>query len=150
MLRREAAELMRRPDTVDDIMTRNVLTIDEGSTIRQADELMKDRRLRKIVVTRGGKPAYILEDWKIWGKNKDQKIAEIAQELEPAYTVRSGTLLDEVRPQLEEKPAIVVMDKEGKAIVGVLSATDIADLAERRIQQRPWEQTYRGSAQRRT
>ena len=132
--------MMRGSTIVDDIMTKEIVEIDEESFIHEAKELMTNHDLRKVIVTRNGKPAYVLEEWKTWGKDGNQKIKTIAGKLEPVFMIQSGTSLENVRQQLEEKPAIVVMDKERGKMVGVLTATDLMKLIEQQVQRRPWEQ----------
>lgn len=117
--------MVREPELVDNFMTRRVGKIDENSSIRQAQKLMQSLETRILVITRDGKPVYILEDWKTWGVKMNKKIKDIKDELEPAYTVPSGTLLPSVMQQLRARTAIIINDKVDEKIIGILSASDL-------------------------
>lgn len=129
------------PDVIDDIMTSKVAKIGEDKTLREAEEMMQDRHVRKLVVTRKDRPISILIESSIWGKDREKTIKESfkEEELKKAITIPSGTIIDdEVRQKLAENPALVVMDRLNKDIEGIVTATDLKYLLERRFQKAQW------------
>ena len=131
-----------KPDVIDDIMTIKVAKIEEDKTLKEAEDMIQAWQVRKLVVTRQEKPIFILVESNIWGKDRIKSIKESfkEEELKKVVTVPTGTIIDdEVRQKLAENPAIVIMDRQNKDIEGVVTATDLRHLVDRRLQKAQWQ-----------
>jgi predicted transcriptional regulator len=117
--------MVRLAEYVDNFMTTPVPQIDEGSTVKQALDMMRTLNTGILVVTQNGQPAYIVEDWKIEGETMTTKLKAIDQTLrEPVHKVRRGTLLASVTEQLGERTAVIIIDDQNK-MIGILTASDL-------------------------
>ncbi len=108
----------------EDIMTENVISVDIDSSVSEARKKMKDNDLKKIVVTKQGKPEYIMLEWKVFKEDGNKKINKIIESLNIVNTILMDEDIDNIRRDLQREPALVVMDYN-KQMVGVVTATDL-------------------------
>lgn len=108
----------------EDIMTEKVISVDVDSSVSEARKKMSDNDLKKIVVTRQGKPEYIMLEWKVFKEAGNKKINEIIESLNRVNTILLDEDIDNIRRDLQREPALVVMGYN-KQMVGVVTATDL-------------------------
>jgi len=108
----------------EDIMTEKVISVDIDSLVSEARKKMSDNDLKKIVVTKQGKPEYILLEWKVFKEDGNKKINEIIESLNIVNMILLDEDIDDIRRDLQREPALVVMDYN-KQMVGVVTATDL-------------------------
>lgn len=116
---------------VSDVMTRDPVTVDAGSTIIEAAQLMRRHDTGAVVVTTAGKVTGILTD-------RDITIRVVAEGLDPSTTVEqagSSQDLASVTPDTSLDQAVALMRAkairrlpviEGDRAVGMLSLGDLA------------------------
>lgn len=116
--------MVRPPEFVENFMTTPVYEIDEQRKVEEALKKMQSEGTEFLVATKNGVPVGILEEWKIWGVDKNKNVKNIEDKLLPVFTVRSRTLLKSVMQQLREENAVVLDDKN--RIIGVLFGSELA------------------------
>jgi CBS domain-containing protein len=116
---------------VNDVMTMEVITIDENATVKEAAEIMDKNEIGCVVAVRKGKAIGIVTERDLLkrviveAKNANKtKVAAVMST--PLEVVVSGTELEEaIRLMFEKKiKKLPVVDKG--SIVGLISLTDIA------------------------
>jgi len=114
--------------SVEDIMTRKVVTIDGDKTVGEAAKLMRRKKIGALVVTEKDKPVGIITEKDICerivaeSKPNTTKVKEVMSK--PLITIKPKSLLTDA-VELMTKHGIrrlVVMDK-GK-LVGIVAARD--------------------------
>jgi len=117
------------PVTVEDFMTKKVVTIETSKTIAEAAKLLADENVGSLVVTSGGKPVGIVTD-------RDIVVRAVAAGLpvnERVERIMSSPLIT-VEPRTPIMEAIQLMEKhsirrlpvvEGERIVGIFTSTDV-------------------------
>jgi CBS domain-containing protein len=106
---------------VDDVMTAEVITIDENATVKEAADLMDKNEISCVIAIRRDLLKRVIVEAK--NANKTKVAAVMSSPLE---VVMSGTELEEaVRLMFEKKiKKLPVIDKD--SIIGLVSLTDIA------------------------
>ena len=94
---------------------------------------MHDSGIKKVIVTHEGEVKVVLEEWRVIPAIRQNRISEV--QLSPVATTNSGTDIEEIRNQLRDCPAVVVLKPSDKSIIGVATAMDLLKV------QRPWSQT---------
>ncbi|MCW4047638.1 MAG: CBS domain-containing protein [Candidatus Bathyarchaeota archaeon] len=116
---------------VEDVMTREIITIDENATVKEAAEIMNQNDISCLIASRNGRAIGIITERDLLkrviveAKNaKKTKVAEIMST--PLEVITPDTSLEEaVRVMFEKKiKKLPVIEK--KQIIGLVSLTDIA------------------------
>jgi len=115
-----------------DVMTKNVLTVDEESSVEEACKVMGEKRVGSLIVTKEGKPVGIFTERdllsKIILKDVDLKKAKVKDYMsKPLVTVKPETSLREaarIMAQLRVRRLPVLSD-EGK-LVGIFTSSDLS------------------------
>ena len=117
-------DLIKSNARVRDIMSRAVVTLDKDATLADADRVMKESRVDKIVITDDGIPTGVLQDWQTILPPKTNKISSI--QVSQVATTHSGAAVQDIRNQLGAVPAVVVYKSPSdKSIAGVVTAADL-------------------------
>jgi len=116
---------------VEDVMTMDVITMDEKSLVKEAAETMSQNEISCVIAARKGKAIGILTESDLLkrviveGKNaKKTKIGEIMSS--PLEVVAPGTSLEEALQLMFEKKIKKLPVVEKNRLLGVVSLTDIA------------------------
>jgi len=116
---------------VRDIMTKEIVTIDEGETALEAARIMSDRGISSLIVVKDGVPMGIITE-------RDFVKKVCAKQLE-ASVIKVGTLMSKIRTVADPDTPIQVavqrmankgirrlpIIQEGK-VVGIITVTDLA------------------------
>jgi len=116
---------------VEDVMVKEVITIDENSTIKEAAEVMNKFEIGCLIAVRKGKAMGILTERdvlkRVVADAKDTTKTNVKKVMtSPLVVVEPGTDLEEAVKlmfQMKIKKLPVV---NGKRLVGLISLTDIA------------------------
>ena len=116
---------------VEDVMTMDVITMDEKSSVKEAAETMSQNEISCVIAIRKGKAIGILTESDLLkrviveGKNaKKTKIGEIMSS--PLEVVVPGTSLEEALQLMFKKKIKKLPVVEKNHLLGVISLTDIA------------------------
>jgi CBS domain-containing protein len=116
---------------VEDVMTMDVITMDEKSLVKEAAETMSQNEISCVVAARKGKAIGILTESDLLkrviveGKNaKKTKIGEIMSS--PLEVVAPGTSLEEALQLMFQKKIKKLPVVEKNHLLGLVSLTDIA------------------------
>jgi CBS domain-containing protein len=118
-------------DVVRDIMTKEIITIDEGETVLEAARIMSERGISSLIVVKEGVPKGIITE-------RDFVKKVCAKQLE-ASAIKIGTLMSRIRTVADPDTPIQVavqrmanrgirrlpIIQEGK-VVGIVTVTDLA------------------------
>ncbi|MEW6592393.1 MAG: CBS domain-containing protein [Candidatus Hadarchaeota archaeon] len=116
--------------TVEEFMTRRVVSIDDGESIFGAARVLSENRLGSVIVTHGGRPVGILTDRDILTRAVAQKlklekesVAKIMSK--PLVTVKPESSMFDVM-KLMEKHSIrrIPVVKDGE-ILGIVTQSDV-------------------------
>ncbi|NOZ76120.1 MAG: CBS domain-containing protein [Euryarchaeota archaeon] len=123
------------PTKVRDVMTREVVTVESGTSIRDAAREMESHDISSIVVVRDGKPTGIVTERDLVrkvmlaGLPLEKEIDEVMST--PLITVEPGTELSEVSRIMAEANIRRLPVKEGEELVGIVTATDVFEFSPR-------------------
>ena len=106
---------MRQRETVEQYMKRGYSVIDENQTIGQARNML-DSGINILLVTRNGKPVYVLDNSKISGEKSSQLISNITSRLDEIFTVSAKADLRSVKSELSEKTGYGHIQDRGNSI----------------------------------
>jgi CBS domain-containing protein len=116
---------------VEDVMTMDVITMDEKSSVKEAAETMSQNEISCVIAARKGKAIGILTESDLLkrviveSKNaKKTKIGEIMSS--PLEIVAPGTSLEEALQLMFEKKIKKLPVVEKNHLLGLVSLTDIA------------------------
>jgi CBS domain-containing protein len=116
---------------VEDVMTMDVITMDEKSLVKEAAETMSQNEISCVIAARKGKAIGILTESDLLkrviveGKNaKKTKIGEIMSS--PLEIVAPGTSLEEALRLMFQKKIKKLPVVEKNRLLGLVSLTDIA------------------------
>ena len=116
---------------VSDVMVKEVVTIDEEASVKEAAEIMNKLEISSVIATRDGKSIGIITERDllkrivIEGKNaKKTKVKDIMSS--PLTVIKSDVQLDEAARLMFAKKIkkLPIIDQD--KIIGLLSLTDIA------------------------
>lgn len=125
------AERFRRDQNIGEIMTRDLATVDSGSTITEAARLMRDKDTGAIIVTEGGKLRGLLTDRDIAvravaeGRDPDRTTAGDICSSDPITLEPSATIEDAVRAMRQANVRRLPVAENGSP-VGMISLGDLA------------------------
>ena len=116
---------------VDDVMTMDVITIDENASVKEAADIMNQQGISCLIAVRKGKAIGIITERDLLKrvivetKNaKKTKVREIMSS--PLEVVAPGTNLESVLRLMFEKKIKKIAVVEKKRLLGLVSLTDIA------------------------
>ena len=116
---------------VEDVMTTEVITIDENATVKEAADVMDQNEISCLIAVRKGKAIGIITERDLLKRvivddknTKKTKVGEVMSS--PLEVVAFGTNLEKaVRLMFEKKiKKLLVVDKDN--LLGLVSLTDIA------------------------
>jgi CBS domain-containing protein len=116
---------------VEDVMTTEVITIDENATVKEAADVMDQNEISCLIAIRKGKAIGIITERDLLKRvivddknTKKTKVGEVMSS--PLEVVAFGTNLEKaVRLMFEKKiKKLLVVDKDN--LLGLVSLTDIA------------------------
>lgn len=117
-------------DTVERIMNRNILSIDHAATIRQAAQLMRDKKAGSLLVEKTGEYIGIVTDTdlvrKVLAEGVDagkQAIGSVANPL--AHTIDKNQTPQAANDMMRDRGVRHLVVKDGVKIVGILSVRDL-------------------------
>ena len=114
---------------VDQIMSTDVISIGDDANLADAEKLIKEKNVDKLVVLHGKDVKGLLEDWRILPADVEKKVGDV--QLSQLSTARSGSDVADVMSQLRNFPAVVVL-RPNHDIAGVVTARDLLKV------KRPW------------
>ena len=116
---------------VDDVMTAEVITIDEKATVKEAADIMDKNEISCLIAGRKGRAIGIITERdllkRVIVEAKDPEKTKVKEVMStPLKVVASGTdLEDAIRMMFQKKiKKVPVVDKDN--IIGLVSLTDIA------------------------
>ncbi len=116
---------------VDDVMTMDVITIDENASVKEAADIMNQQGISCLIAVRKGKAIGIITERDLLKrvivetKNaKKTKVREIMSS--PLEVVAPGTNLESALRLMFEKKIKKIAVVEKKRLLGLVSLTDIA------------------------
>ncbi|MEM1539546.1 MAG: CBS domain-containing protein [Candidatus Bathyarchaeia archaeon] len=125
----------KKPETlslkVEDVMVREVITIDENSTVREAAEIMNKFEIGCLIAVRRGKAVGIITERDMLKR----VVAEARDVNETKVKDVMSTPLIFVEPSMDLEEAVKLMFQmkikklpvvKGKRLIGLVSLTDIA------------------------
>ncbi|HLF24065.1 MAG TPA: CBS domain-containing protein [Burkholderiales bacterium] len=115
---------------VDSAMSRSVVTVLPSARIREAAQLMRERRVGCLVVSMGGPPLGMLTESDVVrlvaaAADLDRLRVEDAM-TRPVVTVRLGSDLDVAAELMRERRLKRLVVVQGEEIRGVLTVRDVA------------------------
>ncbi len=117
-------------DTVERIMNRNILSIDHAATIRQAAQLMRDKKAGSLLVEKAGEYIGIVTDTdlvrKVLAEGIDaekQTIGSISHTIQ--HTIDKNQTPQAANDMMRDRGVRHLVVKDGVKIVGVLSVRDL-------------------------
>jgi CBS domain-containing protein len=117
--------------TAEDIMVKEVITIDENASVKEAADIMNQNEIGSIIATKEGKAIGILTERdllkRIVAEGKNAEKVKVKDIMSTPLTAIMPTMYleDAVRLMFEKKiKKLPVVDQNG--LVGLLSLTDIA------------------------
>jgi CBS domain-containing protein len=122
-------KLDRFPSVVADIAN-ELITIDGGSTIKEAAEVMLEHGIGSIVVTQDGKPVGIITKSDLLSRVivecRDPRECEVTKVMsKPLISVDKDTSILEAMRILKNRKIRRLLVKDGEKLVGIVSETDM-------------------------
>ncbi len=119
----------RFPSVVADIVN-DLITIDGGSTIKEAAEVMLEHSIGSIVVTQDGQPVGIITKSDLLSRVivecRDPRECEVAKVMsKPLISVDKDTPILEAMRILKNRKIRRLLVKDGEKLVGIVSETDM-------------------------
>lgn len=114
---------------VEEIMSKNAITIGPEASMAEAAKIMGDKHIGSLIVMIKGKPEAIVTERdllsKILAKGKDPKTVKVKEVMSsPLITISPlATIKDAARTMIEKKGRLVVFH-EGK-LTGIITASDL-------------------------
>jgi CBS domain-containing protein len=116
---------------VEDVMTMDVITMDEKASVKEAADIMNQNAISCVLAARKGKAVGIITESDLLkriiveGKNaKKTKVGEVMSR--PLEVVAPGTSLEEALQLMFQKKIKKLPVVEKNRLLGVVSLTDIA------------------------
>lgn len=123
-------ENIRLAVKVNDLMTRNLISVVEGATVKEAAELMAEKKVSSVLVERAGEFQGILTDRdiisRIVSKGLDPKQIRVSKVMtSPVVTISGEKTIEEAAQTMREKGIRrLVVESKGRR-VGVIAESDI-------------------------
>jgi CBS domain-containing protein len=99
--------------------------VDEGNSVEEACNIMKEHGTKKILVTgKDGEPKGVLESWKITPRDYNKKVKDIP--LSQFRLLPQGSDIEAVEEALSNASAVYITDRNNnKKIIGVVTSYDL-------------------------
>ena len=119
------------PLKVRDVMVREVITVDENSTVKEAVDIMNEFQIGSLIVLEKGKAIGIVTERdflrRVIGEGKDAKNTRVGEIMTtPLVVVEPSTDLEEAVKLMFQRKIKKLAVVDGKKLVGVVTLTDIA------------------------
>ncbi|MFH1404008.1 MAG: CBS domain-containing protein [Candidatus Altiarchaeota archaeon] len=116
--------------SVGDVMTRGVICVDVGDTVKNAAEVMKKNDISSVIVVEKGDGVGIVTERdiisKIVAEGKSPETSKIADVMtSPIITINPGADVDDAARIMRDKNIRRILVKDKGKIVGVISEFDI-------------------------
>jgi len=135
VLLRDQNEEEQREDSlplkVVDVMVREVITVDENSTVKEAVDIMNEFQIGSLIVLEKGKAIGIVTERdflrRVIGEGKDAKNTRVGEIMTtPLVVVESSTDLEEAVKLMFQRKIKKLAVVDAKKLVGIVTLTDIA------------------------
>ena len=116
--------------TVDKIMSKDLCSVDVGTMVRKAAEMMRRERVGSLLVKKMDEPIGIVTErdlvWKVLGDQLDPDTTTIGMVMNaPLITVEAGQSLLEANDRMDREAIRHLAVTEDGKVVGILSARDV-------------------------
>jgi len=116
---------------VDDVMTMDVITIDENASVKEAADIMNQQGISCLIAVRKGKAIGIITERdllkRVIVETKNAKKTKVREVMSsPLEVVAPGTNLESALRLMFEKRIKKIAVVEKKRLLGLVSLTDIA------------------------
>jgi CBS domain-containing protein len=135
VLLRDQNEEEQREDSlplkVVDVMVREVITVDENSTVKEAVDIMNEFQIGSLIVLEKGKAIGIVTERdflrRVIGEGKDAKNTRVGEIMTtPLVVVEPSTDLEEAVKLMFQSKIKKLAVVDAKKLVGIVTLTDIA------------------------
>jgi CBS domain-containing protein len=121
----------RLPLKVGDVMVREVITVDENSTVKEAVDIMNEFQIGSLIVLGKGKAMGIVTERdflrRVIAGAKDAENTKVREIMTvPLVVVESSTDLEEAVKLMFQSKIKKLAVVDGKKLVGIVTLTDIA------------------------
>jgi CBS domain-containing protein len=119
------------PLKVVDVMVREVITVDENSTVKEAVDIMNEFQIGSLIVLEKGKAIGIVTERdflrRVIGEGKDAKNTRVGEIMTtPLVVVEPSTDLEEAVKLMFQRKIKKLAVVDAKKLVGIVTLTDIA------------------------
>jgi CBS domain-containing protein len=119
------------PLKVVDVMVREVITVDENSTVKEAVDIMNKFQIGSLIVLEKGKAIGIVTERdflrRVIGEGKDAKNTRVGEIMTtPLVVVEPSTDLEEAVKLMFQRKIKKLAVVDAKKLVGIVTLTDIA------------------------
>ena len=119
------------PLKVGDVMVREVITVDENSTVKEAVDIMNEFQIGSLIVLEKGKAIGIVTERdflrRVIGEGKDVKNTRVGEIMTtPLVVVEPSTDLEEAVKLMFQRKIKKLAVVDAKKLVGIVTLTDIA------------------------
>ena len=135
VLLRDQNEAEQREDLlplkVVDVMVREVITVDENSTVKEAVDIMNEFQIGSLIVLEKGKAIGIVTERdflrRVIGEGKDAKNTRVGEIMTtPLVVVEPSTDLEEAVKLMFQRKIKKLAVVDANKLVGIVTLTDIA------------------------
>ena len=119
------------PLKVRDVMVREVITVDENSTVKEAVDIMNEFQIGSLIVLEKGKAIGIVTERdflrRVIGEGKDAKNTKVGEIMTtPLVVVEPSADLEEAVKLMFQRKIKKLAVVDAKKLVGIVTLTDIA------------------------
>ena len=119
------------PLKVRDVMVREVITVDENSTVKEAVDIMNEFQIGSLIVLEKGKAIGIVTERdflrRVIGEGKDAKNTRVGEIMTtPLVVVEPSADLEEAVKLMFQRKIKKLAVVDAKKLVGIVTLTDIA------------------------
>ena len=110
------------------IMTENVVTVNEASSLKEAANLMLNKHVSTLIVARDGKPIAILTENDIVRGFTSKKAGKVKDVMSRDFlTITPETAYNFIIKKLKEEKIRLFPVSQSNKLVGIITETDIVD-----------------------
>jgi len=114
---------------VKEIMTRNLVVVDANSVVREAIQIMSERKLGSVLVRKGKEIVGIVEDSdivkNILAKDLNLYVVKVESVMSIPFVIEEDRTDNDASDMMYEKKVRHLVVSNGKEIVGILSMVDL-------------------------